>query len=67
MADVLQRCSDAFEGGSAISNGLHECVCRCEGGVCDGFVLENNGVAEPVAVGCFDVATMSAVVLRGGA
>ena len=65
--DVPQRCGDAFEGRCAIGNGLHECVCRCEGGFCDGFVLEDNGLAEPVAVSCFDVALMSVVVLWRGA
>ena len=30
-------------------------------------MLEGNGVAEPVAVSCFDVVSMSAVVLWGGA
>ena len=44
-ADVAQRCSDAFEGRSAIGDGLHECVCQCEAGVCDGFVLKDNCVA----------------------
>jgi hypothetical protein len=41
---------------------LHQFILWCDGRICDVFVPEVNGVAQPFGFGAFDVAVVHAVV-----
>ena len=50
----------------AVCDPVHDLICMGDGWSCDVFVAEVDSVRDPFTFGCFNVASVRAIMFRGG-